>query len=237
MIVSAANSEQCQTCSARKNSIFNYCTANELNNLSNTKVCQVIKKGQVVFMEGARPSGIYCINQGKIKITKLGNEGKEKIIRLAKPGDIVGYKSLITNGTFTATAIALEDSKLCFVQKADFLEILMNNHQFSSKFTELLCRNLSETEEDLVDMAYKSVRERLAEALLLIKSKFQEEGSKEDYEINITREDLANLVGTAKETVIRLLSEFKQEGIIESSGRKIIIKNEKSLLRLSNLYD
>lgn len=192
----------------------------------------------MLFIEGSRPSGLFCLNSGKIKLTKLGNEGKEKIIRIAGPGDWVGYKSLVTKSPFTATATALQDTTVCFIPGSDFFYLLKSNDEFQTKFTQLLCRNLSEAEEEIVDIAYKSVRERLAESLLLLKHKFGEDRDENnDFVLNITREDLANLVGTAKETIIRLLSDLRAQGIIESKGRKIVLKDQKALVRMSNMFD
>lgn len=225
----------CQTCKARANSIFHVCNHESVEGLNTAKTCYTFKKGQVIFMEDHRPSGIYCINFGKIKLTKLGNEGKEKIVRLCGPGDLIGYKALISNGTYSATAVAFSDASACFIPKKDFLGMLSTNSELSNEFTRLLCRNLSDIEEEVVGMAYKSVRIRLAEALLLLQRKYEEEQGSDV--ISITREDLANLIGTAKETVIRLLSDFKDEGIIASSGRKIVLKDQHALIAISDSID
>ncbi|MCB0737116.1 MAG: Crp/Fnr family transcriptional regulator [Bacteroidetes bacterium] len=234
----AVENTPCQFCKSRKESLFNFCTADELEHLTGVKICQTFKKGQIIFLEGSRPSGLHCINFGKIKLSRLGPEGKEKIIRLAGSGEWVGYKALIANLPYSATAIALEDVSVCFIPSTDFMYVLQHNQEFQTMFTQLLCRNLSEAENETVDIAYKSVRERLAEALLLLKRKFYDnELPKHDFVINMTREDLANLIGTAKETVIRLLSDFKDEGIVESQGRKIVLKDEEALIRISELYD
>ena len=226
----------CQTCEARLLGIFSICNHQEIDHLNETKSCQFYKKGQSIFQEDHRPSGIFCVSKGKIKLVKLGNEGKEKIMRISTVGDLLGYKALIANTTYTATAIALEDSSVCFIPKGEFMDLLTDNRELSNSFTRLLCRNITEFEEEIVELAYKSVRERLAEALLLLRKKFEDDHGNGDI-ISITREDLANLVGTAKETVIRLLSDFKDKGIIESSGRKIVLKDHRTLLALSNVYD
>lgn len=223
-------------CKVRPLSLFQVCTIPDTERLDEVRDSLVFKKGDEIFQEGHRPSGVYCITWGKVKLVKLGNEGKEKIIRLSGPGDLLGYKAIVGNGTFTGTAVTLDDTRVCFIPKSEFLAMLSTDAKLSFSFTQLLCRNISAVESETVDIAYKSVRERLAEALLLLQEKFRFENENPDI-INVTREDLANLVGTAKETVIRLLSDFKDEGIVESMGRKIVLKDQKALIKMCNMYD
>jgi len=226
----------CTECKSRSLSIFHVCSVAESQNIDVAKTCQVFKKGQEIFVEDHRPSGVFCINSGKIKLVKLGNEGKEKIVRLSGPGDLIGYKAIVSNNTYSATAVALSDVKICFIPKSDFLGMLSTNGELSFEFTQLLCRNISDVESEVVDIAYKSVRERLAEALLLLQEKFKHENDNPEI-ISVTREDLATLIGTAKETVIRLLSDFKEEGIVESLGRKIVLKDQDALVKMCSIYD
>lgn len=226
----------CAVCKARSLSIFHVCSLEDSEHMDSVKVCQSFKKGQEVFIEGHRPSGVFCINNGRIKLVKLGNEGKEKIVRLSGPGDLIGYKAIVSNNTYSATAVALSDVKICFIPKSEFLGMLSENGRLSMEFTQLLCRNISDIESETVDIAYKSVRERLAEALLLLQEKYTFENDNPEI-ITVTREDLATLIGTAKETVIRLLSDFKEEGIVESLGRKIVLKDQDALIRICSIYD
>jgi len=226
----------CAVCKARSLSIFHVCAVEDTDKMDSVKVCQIFKKGQEIFVEGHRPSGVFCINSGKIKLVKLGNEGKEKIVRLSGPGDLIGYKAIVSNNTYSATAVALDETKICFIPKSDFLGMLSTDGRLSFEFTQLLCRNISEVENEVVDIAYKSVRERLAEALLLLQEKFKFENDNPEI-ISVTREDLATLIGTAKETVIRLLSDFKDEGIVESMGRKIVLKDQEALVKICSIYD
>ncbi|MBI1185652.1 cyclic nucleotide-binding domain-containing protein [bacterium] len=226
----------CSVCKARALSIFHVCSLDDAAKIDGFKVCQSYKKGQEIFIEGHRPSGVYCINTGKIKLVKLGNEGKEKIVRLSGAGDLIGYKAIVSNNTYSASAVALADTRVCFIPKSDFLGMLSSDGKLSFEFTQLLCRNISDVENEVVDIAYKSVRERLAEALLLLQEKFKFENENPEI-INVTREDLATLIGTAKETVIRLLSDFKEEGIVESMGRKIVLKDQDALVRMCSIYD
>lgn len=226
----------CSVCQAKSLSIFHVCGLSELQEIDSNKTCQTFKKGEEIFQEDHRPNGVFCINSGKVKLVKLGSEGKEKIVRLSGPGDLVGYKAAVSNNTYTATAIALSDVKICYIPKSFFLEMLGKDGKLSLEFTQLLCRNISDVESEMVGIAYKSVRERLAEALLLLREKYKSQTDTPDV-LSITREDLATLIGTAKETVIRLLSDFKDQGIIASQGRKIVLEDIDALLDISSVYD
>lgn len=226
----------CNHCKAKALSIFHVCGLSESHKIDDAKTCIAFKAGHEIFQEGHRPSGVYCVNSGNIKLVKLGNEGKEKIVRLSGSGDMVGYKSVISNGVYSATAIAQSNVNVCFIPTSDFMNLLGENGKLSLEFTKLLCRNISDVESEVVDLAYKPVRERLAEALLLLEAKFNTQTDHPEI-LSVSREDLATLIGTAKETVIRLLSDFKSEGIVESLGRKIVLKNHKALLEISNTFD
>ena len=222
----------CAECKARTLSIFHVCSMDQTDKMDQVKECMMLKKGQEIFSEGRRANGIFCINHGSIKLVKLGDGGKEKIVRLAAPGDLIGYKAVVTNSSYSASAVAMEDSKMCFIPRGDFMDLLGSNERLSQEFTQLLCRNISEYESGMVDIAYKSVRKRLAEALLLLQEKFHLQE-----QISISRNDLATLIGTAKETTIRLLSEFKDSHIIETKGRSIVIINKDALIDISGLLD
>ncbi|MDN5205060.1 Crp/Fnr family transcriptional regulator [Fulvivirgaceae bacterium BMA10] len=193
------------------------------------------KQGQVVFNESNTPRGLYYIESGKVKIYKYGSDGKEQIIRIAKPGDFLGYRELLTNTRYTVSASILEDAVLAFVPKEDFNNLLREDADFTTFFTQLLSRDLAEAEEKMVALAYKPVRGRLAETLLELDKVFENENKKNL--ISLSREDLANIIGTAKETVIRLLSEFKSEKLININGRTIRVVDPNGLLRINNLYN
>lgn len=227
----------CEKCKSRANSLFNFCQKNELDDLALHKSCTSYKAGQMIFHENSMPVGLHCVNSGKIKLHKMGSDGKEQIIRLVKPGDFIGYRALMSESPFSASATALEESTVCFIPRETFFGILKQNHAVSTGMMQLLCRNLEESEKRLTEMAYKPVRERLAEALLMIKQTYQDPEEEKEFSFSMTREDLAGFVGTAKETVIRLLSDMKKDGIIKSDGRKITILDAKKLIHISNMYD
>lgn len=226
---------ECASCNCRKDSLFNGCATEELEEISTNKSCNVYKKGQVIFHEGNRPHGVFCVNEGKIKISRLNSDGKEQIVRLAKEGDMIGYRALIENSKYSASAIALDDSKICFLSSEDFNKVVDNNMKVAHDLLKLVARALGDAEQKLTNLALKPVRERLAEALLMLKKTYKKD--EDQFSISISREDLAAIVGTAKETVIRALSDLKDENIISSHGSTITIIDESKLLKISQLYD
>jgi CRP-like cAMP-binding protein len=229
----------CHTCSSRHNSLLDCCHSAELDLISLGKQCQVYQRGQVIFHEDGRAGGLYCIHQGLIKLAKVGGDGKEHILRLVKGGDVMGFRALLSNGYYSASAVALDESIVCFVPKADFLHVVETNARMSTSLMRMLAEALGEAEERMLHLAYKPVRERLAEALLLLLllRACQKGDSVEQTDIFISREDLASLVGTAKETAIRLLSEMKNEGLLTTKGSHITILKADRLTDIASLYD
>jgi len=178
--------------------------------------------------------GFYCVHSGIIKIFKTGFDGKEQIIRFAKPGDIIGYRSVLSNEPACTTAEVIEDCIICNIPATTLFHLVKTNGDFALELMQLTCKELGEANEYLTDIAQKTVRERLAEIILNLESEF---GSDEDsvLRITLTREEMANLVGTATESVIRLLSEFKADRLISLNGRKIKILDKPGLKRIATL--
>jgi len=222
----------CERCRSRQQSLLKFCTITEINNISISKSCNSYKRGQEVFHEGSAPLGLFCINSGSIKIVKYASGGKEQIIRIATAGELVGYRSLITRKRYTTTAVAIEDSKICIIPKDEFYKIIQTNDVFYQAILNSLVENLEKAETKIAEVAYKPVRGRIAEALLMLA-----QNNDNKWTITLTREDLAGFVGTVKETAIRTLSEFKDERLIEIDKRTIKILNPEGLERMSNLYD
>jgi CRP/FNR family transcriptional regulator, polysaccharide utilization system transcription regulator len=226
----------CETCSSTKKSIFKDFNNNDIEKLSLNKNCNFYKKGQVIFFEGNYPNGLFCIKEGKVKVFKIGSTGKEQIIRFAKNGDSLGYRALLVGEAYNASASALEDSQICFIGKETIFEFFKLNHNFSLSLLKLLSRDLEDVEDKMVKLAQKPVRDRLAEALLILKETYgiDKQGN---INISLSREDFASIVGTATETVIRLLAEFKKENLIATKGKKIKILSLENLIRISKLND
>lgn len=187
-----------------------------LSDLCRDKKVKTYKKKTEIFSDGDTPSTVFFIKAGNVKIFKSHPDGKELITDLYKAGDFFGFEPMLENSVYQETAVALEDSEIIIIPKNDFLILLNNQPDVSASFISLLCRKVSEKESQLVNLAYNSVRQRTAEALLKV-SQLADEKEK----ISISREDLAKIVGTASESVIRVLSDFKDEGLIEIETGKI----------------
>ena len=226
----------CKDCVLRSNSLFAHLSEEELNILDEEKRCNFHKRGTVLYHEGTRINGFYCINVGIVKLFKTGVEGKDQIIKFAKNGDIMGYRSILSNELACTTAKVINDASLCYIPSEVLLNLVKNNHKFSMELLQLACKELGDANNFLTDIAQKTVRERLAEILVLLKQDFDLD-SENVLQISLTREELANMVGTATESVIRLLSEFKSDKLIDINGRKIKILNLPGLIKVGNLYD
>ncbi len=228
----------CKDCTSRQDSLFCELHTHELDDISDNKSCVLYKKGQTLFYEGTRPLGLYCIKSGKVKVFKMGSQGKEQILRLSGPGEFLGYRALLGEEQYAASAEVLEDSSVCFIPKSDFFSVLNGNTTFFSSMVKSLAHELGVQEEKVLDLSQKSVRERLAGNLLMLKESYGLDGTDESVllDIAISREDLANIVGTATETVIRLLSEFKGDKLISFEGKKISILDAKGLARIADFY-
>lgn len=228
---------QCQFCESRNDSHFADLPAEDLETLSSHKSCVTYKKGQNLFYEGTRPMGIFCINHGKVKVYKMGSNGKEQILFISKPGDFLGYRSLLSEEFYGASATVIEQAAICFIPKSDFLVILNRNPSFFQKLMKAVCHELGTMESKLAQLAQKSVRERLATTIIMLKETYGMEGDGSDLiDIALSREDLANIVGTATETVIRLLSEFKTDGLIGLEGKKIKVLDTDKLVHEADFY-
>lgn len=186
------------------------------------------KKRELIYAEETRIKGCYFIYSGIIKIYQTGHEGKEQIIKFDREGDIFGFRSVIRHETACTSAETMTEVILCYIPDMVLLDMLRTHTGFAYDMVQIACKELGDSNRYIRDIAQKTVKERLAEILLLIADDF---GMEKDgtLKMNITREDLSNFVGTATETVIRLLSEYKTEGLVESIGRKIKLLNIEKL--------
>jgi CRP-like cAMP-binding protein len=236
MQVSSPNTP-CELCGSRKHSLFSSLPEAHLCTISDSKNLVSHRKGQILYYEGTKPLGIFCVNEGVIKVYKTASNGKEQILYLAKRGDFLGYYALLGEENYNNSATIIKDAKICFIPKEAFLSSLMKNTEFFKRITKQLSHELGVMEEKLTDASQKSIRERLAFLLLQLANSYGVDGG-QPQEINLvlSREELAGMVGTATESVIRLLSEFKRDGLIELNGKKISIKDKKGLVRLSDFY-
>lgn len=219
----------CSTCQQRKHNLLGGLAIDEASHIEAHKSCNYFKKHQSLFLEGSFPRGVFCINQGKVKIFKRGNEGKEQIIQIAKSGELIGFRAMFSEDVYKVSAETLEECNICFISKEDFLSVMDTNSTLRNGILKELSKELADRANFITNMAQKSVRERLAFSLLLLMDVYGDEP------INLSREDMANFVGTATETLIRLLKEFKEEALIETQTRKISIINKKKLLEIAGI--
>ena len=191
-------------------------------------------KGEALFEEGSNVDGIYFIENGTAKLYKLGFNRKEQILRFIKEGDIIGYRALLIDEAYQATAEAMSDLQAIFIPSDVFLHLLEVDSQLSYTMLQKISFELGESSNTVTFLAQKTVRERLAEVLLLLEQKLgtDPEGF---IKISLTREEIANLIGTATESAIRLISEFKQDDYIAVEGRNIKILNHEKLKKLAHV--
>lgn len=225
----------CGKCAPESCSLFRHLTPEETEILNFEKDFRQYKRGDILYQEGNRISGFFCINSGIIKVFKTGFDGKEQIIRFAKRGDFIAYRSVLSNEPACTSAKVIEDTNVCFIPTEILIQLIKTNPSFSLELLKLACHELGEANSFITDIAQKTVRERLAEILILLVHDFGLDEEKY-LKISLTREELANIVGTATESVIRLLSEFKTDKLVELNGRKIKVLNIKGLEKISNVF-
>lgn len=203
-----------------------------LQDLSTDRDIRRYRKKDEIFREGAYPRGIYFVNSGKVKTFQTNDHGKELITALHSEGDFFGFLSLLKDEPYTHSASALEDAEVCMIPKEEFFSLLYRNTEVARKFIAILAGNLYENEQQLVKLAYNSVRKRVAESLVRLSDKYH--SGSEPFNMSVAREDLAQLVGTATESVIRILSDFRSDGFIDISGSTITILNYEKLAGMKN---
>jgi CRP-like cAMP-binding protein/CheY-like chemotaxis protein len=200
----------------------------ELKKLSTEKRIKTFNKKDTIYYEGDIPTYLYFVNSGKVKTSKMNRDGKEFVTNLYTKGDFLGYKSLIADEPYEEKASTLEKSELTLIPKEDFLHLLYSSKEVSSKFIKMMAGSIDVKQQELLNLAYDTVRKRVADALLKLEAKYKEAGQ-DQFNIAISRDDLASIVGTATESVIRTLSEFKHDGYISIKGSNITILQPEKL--------
>lgn len=228
------NNQYLEDCDLSLSPLFKHLTAQQVEFLSVDKKVNAYKKGVFIYHEGNRIAGCYIVMKGILKIFKTGIDGKEQIIRFARPFDVIAFRSVLSGELACTTAKTLDECTLCYIPQESLFYLIKQNGNFSLALLQLACQELGEANEYITDIAQKTVRERLAEILIHLKEDFGVD-DENNLKISLTREELSNIVGTATESVIRLLSEFKNDKILDITGRKIKILNLKVLTKLANL--
>ena len=222
---------KCEQCIIRQFNSLKSLTKDELLRISGCKTSKIIKKGEVIFEEGESINGVFCIKDGICKLTKLSANGKDQIVKLVVKGELLGQRSIISDERTNLRATALNDMEVCFIPKGEIIKDLQGNNNFSFDVLKNMASDLKEADDIIVNMAQKSVRQRLAEALIGINESF---GTNADGTLSVllSREDFASIVGTATESAIRVLSQFKKEGLISTVGKQIKIENLNGLRQI-----
>lgn len=210
------------------------CKANDLlKKLTSNRIVNRYHKKQIIFLEGNRPAYLYYILKGKVKKYKTNDNGKGLVVDLYTEGDFLGHVALLENINYQETAEAMEETELALIPADEFRELINTNHELSHIFIQLLARNISEMETHLLGLAYNSLRRKVADALVVLHRKYNAH-NKSNFSINISRENLAEIAGTATESLIRTLSDFRNEKLVDIQEGSIIILNEKKLESMLN---
>ena len=202
--------------------------------LEEKKKTEVFPKGTILFKEGVYPKDLFCVEKGKAKLYKSTDDGKKHIIRIAVTGDVLGYRAILAGSRHSVTAELLEKSTISKINKDYFLELMKKNNTFSEDVVKVLCQELTLTQEKLINVAYKPVRVRLADALLTLENIFLQnhKGSEEETRISFSHENIASLIGTTRETVTRMMRDFERDGLIQNGTLKIKIIDKKALEKI-----
>lgn len=223
---------KCEQCIVRQFSSLKSLNKEELLRMADCKTSYTIKKGEPIFVEGEITKGVFCVKDGICKLSKLSANGKEQIVKLVKSGELLGQRSMISEEPANLSAVAIEDMEVCFIPKTEIMGFFNENNQFSLNVMKTICGDLKESDDHMVSMAQKSVKERLAETLLYLEDTFGKNDDGTLY-IQLSREELAGMIGTATESCIRLLSEMNKSGLIDLVGKKIVILDRNKLKRMA----
>ena len=222
---------RCENCIIRQFNSLRAMSREELKKVSDSKTTKKLKKGDPLFEEGEKLNGVFCVRNGVSKLSKLSANGKDQIVKLATKGEVIGQRSVIAEESANLSAIAVSDMEVCFIPKESINTTLQSNPNFTLEVLRHMAHDLKEADDVIVNMSQKTVKQRVAEAFIYLKNNF---GLDEDgfLALTLSREDISNVVGTATESAIRIISEFKKKGLIHTSGKKIGIKNDKKLQEL-----
>ncbi|OGQ16746.1 MAG: hypothetical protein A3B70_04065 [Deltaproteobacteria bacterium RIFCSPHIGHO2_02_FULL_40_11] len=220
----------CKICHSRGHSLFCDLNDEKLTYLKDHKVTKIYKKHEPIFHEGETPHGLFCMFSGMVKVFKTADNGKEQIIRLSKESDILGYRSFFSGENYAASAQAISECTICFIEKEGIEKLIQNSPDIIYSLLKKMCRELGQSEERYQDLLTKSVEARLAYFLELL----TKGSAGKPVELPLSRDEIASLVGARSETVIRILSKWKSEGLIELKAKNISISDPKHLFSTKN---
>ncbi len=223
----------CGHCINNENSIFFSLSTVEKEILSEKHTCLLFKKGETIYSEGEKPNGLICLSAGKVKIYKEGIGGREQIVRMARPVGFIGYRALFAEENYMATALAIEDSTICIINKESLFRVLKTNSYLSLSIIKSFATELGFSNSRTVTLTQKHIRGRLAESLLFLKDTYGLEKDSQTIKVYLSREDIANLSNMTTSNAIRTLSNFASEKVIGIDGRKIKILDLDQLEKIS----
>jgi len=224
--------KNCEQCIVRRLNSLKHLSKDELLRMAACKTSKIIKKGQPIFEEGEHINGVFCIKKGICKVSKMSENGKNQIVSLVKRGDLIGERSLVSDEVSNLSAFALNIMEVCFIPKDEIIKDLEKNPDFTMDILKTMANSLKKSDNSVVNMAQKNVKQRLAETLLNLHSEFKT-NQENAINIHLSREDIANIIGTATESAIRLLSDLKKREIIAFKGKDIIIVNKIKLEKIA----
>ncbi|WP_298553807.1 Crp/Fnr family transcriptional regulator [uncultured Algibacter sp.] len=228
------NANRCENCIVRQFNDLHALNRDELSEVSKAKVSKIIKKGDILFEEGEKLNGVFCIRDGVSKLSKLSSNGKDQIVKLATKGEVIGQSSVIADEKVNLSATALNDMQVCFIPKEKIVNPLKANPKFTLEVLKTVVSDLKDSNDTIINLSQKNVKQRIAQTLIYLKNNYGEDN--EGYlSMSLSREDLSSVVGTATESCIRSVSAMKKEGYILISNKKTKILDVKKLERL--IYD
>lgn len=225
----------CEKCFESPDAIFHLLNPEQIKYVRERHSCAYYKKNDVIFKEGDESIGLLLLVDGKVKVFREGVGRREQIVRMVKPYGLMGYRAMFADECHIATAVALEDTLVCVIDKEDLLKLIRENSDFAIGIIQALASELGFSNRRTVALTQKHIRGRLAESLLFLKDTYGLEGDESTIKIFLSREDIANLSNMTTSNAIRTLSTFASEGVISITGRKIKILDFKKLERISNL--
>jgi CRP/FNR family transcriptional regulator, polysaccharide utilization system transcription regulator len=225
----------CENCFAAPDAIFAHLAPEQLEVAKKNYSCAYFKKNDVIFKEGDEPIGLLVLCEGKVKVFREGVGRREQIVRMVKPFSLMGFRALFAEEEHIATAVALEDTVICVIEKPTLMELISLNSDFSVALIKSLATELGFSNKRTVALTQKHIRGRLAESLLFLKDTYGFEDDEATIKIYLSREDIANLSNMTTSNAIRTLSTFASEGVIDINGRKIKLLDVKQLERISTL--
>lgn len=225
----------CETCQVRNLFVFKELNPEELKVLNSERMTIAYQAGESIYKEGTKPSGLLCLSKGKVKIEKEKLSGESQIVALKKESEFIGFADLISQATHSSSAIALEDCRVCYIPKENFLKVLHSNHTLALKIIEYLANELLRTNGRMADLTQKHMRARLADAILYAYEKFRFDKDDRMIQVELKRSDLAALSNMTTANAIRTLTEFSRDQLISVEGRQISILNLSALRRISQM--